>query len=90
MTEYEVAPDGERVSTRYAPGYFAMMRDFARTGQLSGTYGSSMIVGPAWHSARSAAQSRNLSLLKMDGPRDVSRPSREATARQATSLDMTK
>jgi pimeloyl-ACP methyl ester carboxylesterase len=79
MTEYEVAPDGERVSTRYAPGYFDMMRDFARNGQLSGTYGSSMIVGPAWHSERSAAQSRNLSLSKTDGPRDVS-----------TSLDKTK
>jgi pimeloyl-ACP methyl ester carboxylesterase len=46
MTEYEVAPDGERVSTRYAPGYFAMMRDFARNGQLSGTYGSSVVVKP--------------------------------------------
>jgi uncharacterized protein len=46
MTEYEVAPDGERVSTRYALGYFDMMRDFARNGQLSGTYGSSMVVKP--------------------------------------------
>src|SRR5213593_677224 len=46
MTEYEVAPDGERVSTRYAPGYFDMMRDFARNGQLSGTYGSSLVVKP--------------------------------------------
>jgi pimeloyl-ACP methyl ester carboxylesterase len=46
MTEYEVAPNGERVSTRYAPGYFVMMRDFARNGQLSGTYGSSAIVKP--------------------------------------------
>jgi pimeloyl-ACP methyl ester carboxylesterase len=44
MTEYEVASNGERVSTRYAPGYFAMMRDFARNGQLSGTYGLSVIV----------------------------------------------
>jgi pimeloyl-ACP methyl ester carboxylesterase len=44
MTEYEVAPNGERLSTRYAPGYFAMMRDFARSGYLSGSYGSSMIV----------------------------------------------
>jgi uncharacterized protein len=43
MTEYEVAPDGERVSTRYAPGYFTMMRDFARNGQLSGGYGSSRV-----------------------------------------------
>jgi uncharacterized protein len=46
MTEYEVASNGERVSTRYAPGYFTMMRDFARNGQLSGTYGSSAIVEP--------------------------------------------
>jgi uncharacterized protein len=46
MTEYEVTPDGERISTRYAPGYFAMMRDFARTGQVSGTYGSSVVARP--------------------------------------------
>jgi hypothetical protein len=46
MTEYELAPDGERVSTRYAPGYFAMLRDFARNGQLPGTYGSSVVVKP--------------------------------------------
>src|SRR6266481_4446798 len=46
MTDYEVAPDGERVSTRYAPGYFDMMRDFARNGQLSGAYGSSVVVKP--------------------------------------------
>jgi pimeloyl-ACP methyl ester carboxylesterase len=59
MTEYEVAPDGERVSTRYAPGYFAVMHDFARTGQLSGSYGSSAVVRPTCHSERSAAQSRN-------------------------------
>jgi alpha-beta hydrolase superfamily lysophospholipase len=46
MTEYEVASNGERVSTRYAPGYFAMIRDFARNGQLSGSYGSSVVVKP--------------------------------------------
>ncbi len=44
MTEYEIAPDGERVSTRYAPGYFRMMSDFARNGRLSGSYGSSVVV----------------------------------------------
>jgi hypothetical protein len=43
MTEYEVASNGERVSTRYAPGYFTLMRDFARNGQLSGSYGSNVI-----------------------------------------------
>ena len=46
MTEYEVVSNGERVSTRYAPGYFAMMRDFARNGQVSGSYGSSVVVKP--------------------------------------------
>jgi pimeloyl-ACP methyl ester carboxylesterase len=46
MTEYEVASDGERVSTRYAPGYFTMMRDFARNGRLSDSYGSSTVVKP--------------------------------------------
>lgn len=44
MTEYEIASDGERVSTRYAPGYFIMMRDFARSGQVSGSYGSSLVL----------------------------------------------
>ena len=46
MTEYELASNGERVSTRYAPGYFAMMRDYARNGQLSASYGSSVVVKP--------------------------------------------
>jgi uncharacterized protein len=53
MTEYEVAPDGERVSTRYAPGYFAMMHDFARNGKLSGSYGSSVVVKPTADSPQS-------------------------------------
>ncbi len=51
MTEYEVAPDGERVSTRYASGYFAIMRDFARNGRLSDSYGSSAVVEPKTHPA---------------------------------------
>ncbi|HJY53043.1 MAG TPA: alpha/beta hydrolase [Candidatus Udaeobacter sp.] len=46
MTEYELASNGERVSTRYAAGYFTMMRDFARNGRLTGSYGSSVIVKP--------------------------------------------
>jgi hypothetical protein len=46
MTEYQTGPDGERVSTRYAAGYFAMMRDFIRTGRLQGPYGSSVINRP--------------------------------------------
>lgn len=48
MTEYETRPNGERVGTRYSPGYFRMMRDFARSGSLHGKYGSSTITGPAW------------------------------------------
>jgi uncharacterized protein len=44
MTLFEIAPDGgERLSTRYAPGYFAMMRDFARDGRLNGVYGDAEI-----------------------------------------------
>jgi hypothetical protein len=46
MTEYEFASNGERVSTRFAPGYFAMMRDFARDGRISSSYGSSVVVKP--------------------------------------------
>ena len=34
---------GERVSTRYPPGYFQMMRDFARDGTLSRPYGRAEI-----------------------------------------------
>ena len=45
MTEYERSADGERVSTRYSDGYFAMMRDFAQAGRLHGHYGRSAIVG---------------------------------------------
>lgn len=33
------AGSGERLSTRYAPKYFAMIRDFARYGELRGVYG---------------------------------------------------
>jgi dienelactone hydrolase len=43
MTLFEIQADGTRVSTRYAPGYFAMIRDFARFGQLPGTYGDAEI-----------------------------------------------
>lgn len=36
---FETGPDGSRVSTRIAPGYFRMIRDFARDGRLHGSYG---------------------------------------------------
>lgn len=42
--EYETAADGKRVSTRNSDGYFAMMRDFIRSGRIDGTYGGSTIV----------------------------------------------
>ena len=44
--EYETKPDGERVTTRNADGYFAMMRDFARDGRLQGSYGASVVTKP--------------------------------------------
>jgi len=46
MTLFETAPDGTRLSTRYAPGYFAMIRDFARDGRLHGPYGDAELTRP--------------------------------------------
>jgi dienelactone hydrolase len=46
MTLFEAAADGERISTRYASGYFEMMRDFARDGRLSHAYGDAQITHP--------------------------------------------
>jgi len=43
MFEYETLPDGTRASTRNSDGYFAIMRDFIRTGRLQARYGSSVI-----------------------------------------------
>jgi uncharacterized protein len=39
MTLFETGADGSRISTGYAPGYFRMIRDFARDGRLRGSYG---------------------------------------------------
>jgi hypothetical protein len=49
MTEYEIGADGERVSTRYAPGYLALMCDFVATGRVRGPYGSSVITDAHSH-----------------------------------------
>jgi pimeloyl-ACP methyl ester carboxylesterase len=49
MTEYELKPDGTRVSTRFAPGYFAMMRDFIRNGRIGDHYGKAEITQPHVH-----------------------------------------
>jgi uncharacterized protein len=43
MTEYEVAPDGTRNSTRYVTAYFEMLCDFARYGRIQGPYGEASI-----------------------------------------------
>jgi pimeloyl-ACP methyl ester carboxylesterase len=46
MTLFETAPDGERLSTRFAPGYFEMMRDFIRDGRLARRYGDERVTAP--------------------------------------------
>ena len=43
MTLFEKGPDGKRVDTRFAPGYFDMIRDFARDGRLQRAYGNALI-----------------------------------------------
>jgi hypothetical protein len=44
---FEIGPDGSRVSTRIAPGYFRMLRDFARDGRLHGSYGDAELTPAA-------------------------------------------
>ncbi len=46
MTEYELDAKGDRVSTRYAPGYFRMMADFIRDGRIGDHYGNAVITRP--------------------------------------------
>jgi uncharacterized protein len=46
MTEYELNANGERVSTRYASGYFPIMADFARDGRVRGHYRKAQIARP--------------------------------------------
>jgi uncharacterized protein len=55
MTEYELKANGERVSTRFAPGYFQMMADFVRDGRIGEHYGNAAI------SRRKALTSRRAS-----------------------------
>ena len=43
MTEYEIDANGDRVSTRFAPGYFQMMADFVRDGRIKDHYGNAAI-----------------------------------------------
>lgn len=46
MTLFDVNAKGDRISTNYAPGYFKLIRDFARDGQLTGTYGDAELTKP--------------------------------------------
>ena len=46
MTLFDVNAKGDRISTRYAPGYFKLICDFARDGQLTGTYGDAELTKP--------------------------------------------
>jgi pimeloyl-ACP methyl ester carboxylesterase len=46
MTEYELNAKGERVSTRFAPGYFQMMANFIRDGRIGEHYGNAEITQP--------------------------------------------
>lgn len=47
MTEYELNSKGERISTRFSAGYFAMMRDFALSGRIGDRYGKAAITRPS-------------------------------------------
>jgi len=49
LTEYELNPDGARVSTRFAAGYFEMMRDFIRDGHIGDHYEKAEITHPRVH-----------------------------------------
>jgi len=43
ITLFETTADGSRVSTRFAEGYFAMMRDFIKDGGIGAAYGDAAI-----------------------------------------------
>jgi dienelactone hydrolase len=49
MTEYELDAKGDRLSTRYAPGYFQMMADFIRDGRIGDRYGGAEITQSKMH-----------------------------------------
>lgn len=46
LTLFQTQADGTRISTRYEPGYFEMVRDFALLGRLPETYGDAEITRP--------------------------------------------
>ena len=49
MTEYELGPKGERLSTHFVSGYFQMMADFIRDGRIGAHYGKAEITQPLAH-----------------------------------------
>jgi uncharacterized protein len=55
MTEFITGTQGERLSTRYAAGYFRLMADFARDGRLRPPYGEAVLAGHAGVSSPNAA-----------------------------------
>jgi uncharacterized protein len=52
MTLFDLDAQGDRVSTRYARGYFKMISDFARDGELTDTYGDAELTKPHTRSQR--------------------------------------
>ena len=46
MTLFDVDGKGERISTRYAPGYFQLIRDFSQHSALPGQYGDAELTRP--------------------------------------------
>lgn len=59
MTEYELNANGERLSTRFVPGYFQMMADFARDGRIGAHYGKAQITRSEHHAQASLKPSKN-------------------------------
>lgn len=46
MTEFKATAGGGRVSTRFTPGYFQLLIDYAKGGKLADTYGDAKITRP--------------------------------------------
>lgn len=54
IVRYETGPDGRRTSLGYATGYYQAVLDWARTGQLDGSYGDGrMLARGGWTQAAS-------------------------------------
>lgn len=66
MTLFETEADGTRVSTRYVPGYFALIRDFARSGRLRGVYGDAEITRARRGSRPASAAARRSGMVLSD------------------------